>query len=454
MFWNKSKWALTCVLAVVVTSNSWARQVNLDVSLAQSVLPADKKQTSFLKIGLTGFRLDDDTERTPINVALVLDKSGSMSGEKLARAKEAAINALERLNSHDIVSVVTYDSTVTVVVPATKLTDRQAVIERVRQIEAGGSTALFAGVSKGAEELREFLDKERVNRIILLSDGLANVGPQSPSELGELGKSLSKEGISVSTIGLGLDYNEDLMTALARASDGNHVFVEKSTELVDVFNREFNDVLSVVAQEVVIKIHCRDDIRPVRSLNGDGEITGQDVYVKLNQLYSEQEKYIIVELEFPARPNGSSMEVADVSVSYTNMETKTEDRLSSVVGINFSANLASVEASTNSSVMEQCVLQLANLENQAATLLRDRGDVVKARQLLESNAVYLKEYADKLNSTVLRQRSVDNRNQADWVENNEEWKRGRKLMRALQYSEATQQNVKSPESVPAPAPKR
>ena len=128
------------------------------------------------------------------------------------------------------------------------------------------------------------------------------------------------------------------MTSLARESDGNHVFVEKSTQLVDVFNREFNDVLSVVAQEVVIKIHCRDDVRPVRSLNGDAEITGQDVYVKLNQLYSEQEKYIILELELPARPSGSSMEVADVSVSYTNMETKTDDRLSSVVGVNFSSN--------------------------------------------------------------------------------------------------------------------
>jgi Ca-activated chloride channel family protein len=407
--------------------------------MSQSVLPADKKQMSFLKCGLSGFRLEGGKQRSPVNVALVLDKSGSMSGDKIARAKEAAISALERLNSDDIVSVVTYDSTVSVVVPATKLTDRQAIIERLRQVEAGGSTALFAGVSKGAEELRKFLNKERANRVILLSDGLANVGPQSASELGDLGRSLSKEGISVSTIGLGLDYNEDLMTSLARESDGNHVFVENSTKLVEVFNREFDDVLSVVAQEVVIKIHCRDDVRPVRTLNCDAEITGQDVYVKMNQLYSEQEKYVILELELPPRPSGSAMEVADVSVSYTNMETKTEDRLSSVVGVNFSSTLASVEASINRPVMEQCVLQLANLQNQEATVLRDRGEISEAKQRLEANALFLKSNADKYDSAVLLQRSLDNRNQANAVEKDEDWKRNRKSMRAIQYSDATQQ---------------
>jgi Ca-activated chloride channel family protein len=442
MFRNKliGVMGLSLMCFATVSSGS-ASQLDLDVSMAQSVLPSGKKQTTYLKVGLTGFRLASADKRTPVNVALVLDKSGSMSGDKIARAREAAISALERLNGDDVVSVVTYDSTVTVIVPATKLTDRQMVIERVKQIEAGGSTALFAGVSKGAEELRKFLKKDRVNRIILLSDGLANVGPQSPSELGELGRSLSKEGICVSTIGLGLDYNEDLMTALARESDGNHVFVENSTELADVFNREFQDVLSVVAQEVVIKIKCKDEVRPVRALNGDAEITGQDVYVKLNQLYSEQEKYVVLEVELPARPNGASMQVADVSVSYTNMETKTEDRLSSVVGVNFSSNSSIVEESINKPVMEQCVLQIANVENQMATLLRDRGDVAGAKQRLEDNSVFLKDYSIKLQSSVLLERSEDNREQARWVESPGEWVRGRKAMRALQYSEATQQNV-------------
>jgi len=441
--WNRiwSVWAI--VLASQVTPLSErqvaARQVTLDVSLSQPTLLADKQQTTFVKVGLTGFELSNEKERAPVNIALVLDKSGSMAGDKLERAKEAAISAVERMSANDIVSVVTYDTTVSVVVPATKLTDRAALISKIREIPSNGSTALFAGVGKGAEELRKFLDKERVNRVILLSDGLANVGPQSPSELGELGRSLAKEGISVSTIGLGLDYNEDLMTKLASESDGNHVFVEKSTQLVDVFNREFNDVLSVVAQEVVIKVHCRENVRPVRALNTDAEITGSDVYIKLNQLYSKQEKYIILEVELPARAHGTTMEVADVTVSYTNLETKTEDRLSSVVAASFSSAVAAVEASINKSVMEQCVLQIACLENQAATLLRDAGCITEAEQRLKANALYLRQNGDVLESKVLLERALDNESQAATVEHPDAWKRGRKLMRALQYQDANQQ---------------
>ena len=208
--------AFASLLAALWTASASAGQVRLEVSLDKPTMLAEKKQAAFVKVGLTGFKLDGKDQRAPVNVAIVLDKSGSMQGDKIAKAKDAAIAAIGRLGSDDIVAVVAYDSTVQVIVPATKLSDKQSVIEQIRRIEAGGSTALFAGVSKGADELRKFLDKNRVNRVILLSDGLANVGPQSPSELGALGASLMKEGISVSTMGLGLDYNEDLMTKLAQ----------------------------------------------------------------------------------------------------------------------------------------------------------------------------------------------------------------------------------------------
>jgi len=186
-------------LAVVMAAPSWlaAAQVKLDVSMAQPTLLAEKKQMAYLKVGLTGFKMSPESDRAPINVALVLDKSGSMSGTKLAKAKEAACLAVRGLDSQDIVSIVTYDSTVEVLVPATKLTDKEAVCSKISRIESGGSTALFAGISKGAAELRKFLDRDRVNRVILLSDGLANVGPQTPGELGDLGASLRANGSAV-----------------------------------------------------------------------------------------------------------------------------------------------------------------------------------------------------------------------------------------------------------------
>jgi Ca-activated chloride channel family protein len=416
-----------------------AGQVRLEVSLDTPTMLANKKQAAFVKIGLTGFKLDDLNKRAPVNVAIVLDKSGSMQGEKIAKAKDAAIAAIGRLESSDIVSIVAYDSTVQVIVPATKISDKEWVIQQVRRIEAGGSTALFAGVSKGAEELRKFLDKNRVNRVILLSDGLANVGPQSPSELGALGASLMKENISVSTMGLGLDYNEDLMTKLARNSSGNHVFIEQADDLVRVFNHEFNDVLSVVAQEVAIDIRVAGGVRPVRVLNVDAEINGQQVIAKMNQLYSEQEKYVMLEVEVPATQAGKSRQVADVRVSYSNMQTKTTDRLTSAVSANFAESLAEVEAKLNTEVCAAAVLQISNAQNKLATALRDQGDIDGARKLLLENGRYLGENAEKFKAKILEMRCADNLDQAKNLDG-PGWSKSRKAMREQQITDDLQQS--------------
>ncbi|MCK5662213.1 MAG: VWA domain-containing protein, partial [Thiotrichaceae bacterium] len=190
-------------------------QVHLDVSLGTPILIAEQKQTVHLKITLRGLPLERSIQRTPVNIALVLDRSGSMHGQKIQRAKEAAIMAIDYLDSQDILSIVSYDDRIDVLVPATKMSDKANIAAAIRRLTARGSTALFAGVSKGGDEVQKFLDKNRVNRVILLSDGIANVGPSSPYALGQLGSKLIKLGISVTTLGLGLGYNEDLMTQLA-----------------------------------------------------------------------------------------------------------------------------------------------------------------------------------------------------------------------------------------------
>ncbi len=419
------------------------RQALLDVSLAHPTLLAGAPQTTYLKVGLTGFKISPTETRPPVNVALVLDTSGSMTGSKLAQAKDAAIRALERLGSNDIVSVIAYDTTVRVVVPATKLTDKDAVRRAIQGIQAANMTALFAGVSKGAAEVRKFLDHNHVNRVILLSDGLANVGPSTPSALGELGASLMKEGIAVTTLGLGLDYNEDLMVELARRSDGNHVFVEQATELAAVFNREFNDVLSVVAQEITIIIRCAPGIRPVRLLGIGGEINGQEVVVQLNQLYSQQEKYVLLEVAVPESTVMQILPVAEVEVAYANMETKTTDRLSSAISVRFDQSAEVVEERTNIKVMTECVLQIANVRNVLAVALRDRGKTKQAKALLESNAAFLSANAQKLESDKLLQRALDNRQQSENLEQ-KDWKRTRKGMRSQQHEDARQQQAQLP----------
>jgi Ca-activated chloride channel homolog len=115
--------SIAAVMALGIASAP-AEQVKLNVQLAKPVLEAGKKQTTFVKIGMTGFQLAKEADRAPVNVSIVLDKSGSMQGQKIVQAREAAKMAIGRLNANDIVSVVLYDSTVKVLVPATKVSDK------------------------------------------------------------------------------------------------------------------------------------------------------------------------------------------------------------------------------------------------------------------------------------------------------------------------------------------
>lgn len=438
-----------------------AKQLQLDVGLAHPTMLAKDsgKGENHLRIALTGFDLPSAKNRMDVNVAIVIDKSGSMQGEKIAQAREAAIQAIDRLTEKDIVSVVVYDTSVEVIVPATKALDRREIKEKIRSIRAEGNTALHAGVSRGAAEVRKFLDDRRVNRVILLSDGLANVGPSSPSELEHLGRSLIKQGISVTTMGLGLGYNEDLMSKLAMASSGNHVFIESAENLVKVFQNEFDDVLSVVAQKILIRATLAEDVRPVKVLNYPAEISGQTVSIELGQLYSRQERYFVVEVEIPMGKPGTTKPVAVVTAEYKNMITDTTDKLTSAVEVKFTDNEKLAESSVNRDVLAACVIQIANEKNRMATELRDRGDIDGAKSLLMSNAAYLNLYSDKLRKEELRQRGAANSTQAENL-SAEKWAAGRKLMLESQFSDANQQtyagsgdkNPGAPSNSPQPKP--
>lgn len=427
-------------LGLAWMSAAAAKQVDFKVAVATPVMQADKQQTAFVKISLTGFPLERAAERPSANVAIVLDKSGSMGGLKIQQARQAAITAVQSLSKDDIVSIIAYDERVRIVVPATKLgADKSAVINAISRINAGGNTALFAGVSKGAHEVRKFLDSQRVNRVILLSDGQANVGPSSASELAQLGASLGREGISVTTLGLGLGYNEDLMAQLAGYSDGNHAFVENAQDLAKIFEYEFGDVKSVVAQGVDVRIRCADGIRPIRVLGRQGEILGQEVHTRLNQLYSEQEKFVLLEVEVPPRAAGVHQALAAVDVSYTNMLNQREDRLQGAVGVRFSPSQAEVAEQTNVPVMESAVQQLANTQSKEAMQLRDQGKVEEARNKLKDSAEYLKKEAKRLKSKRLAEQERAAREDAEKLDE-EAWRAGgRKSLRAKQYRYDKQQ---------------
>ena len=414
------------------------QRVKFITSLGHPSLMAGERQRTFIKVDLLGFKLNQERNRPPVNVALVLDKSGSMNGEKMEQAKAAAIQAVELLGEEDIVSIITYDSAVNVLVAATPLTNKQAIRRKIQGIHANGGTALYAGVTSGAGQLQEFLSSNRVNRVILLSDGQANQGPSSPAELGELGATLIRENISVTTIGLGLGYNEDLMVQLALRSDGNHNFVEHADKLAGVFHQEFGDVMSVVAQDVKVVIDLEEGIRPISVQGREAHIDGQTVEVELSQLYGDQEKYVLLEIETEPEERSGEQEIAHVEVSYANMVTDDTDYFSETITAHFTDNRQEVEESVDAETMVSAVEQQAVLNEEMAIQLQDAGKKDEAEEILRQNAAFLDANAARYDSDKLLKSSNRALESAASLDTTD-WKRLRKEMRSAHYKTKTQQ---------------
>ncbi|AMG92365.1 vWA domain-containing protein [Citrobacter amalonaticus] len=374
------------LLATTTAAQPPAPKVTIKSELASPLVLENSQDKNYLKVSLTGFPLHA-TKRSPINLALVIDRSGSMRGDRIEQATEAAVMAVNTLSAQDTLSVVIYDDVVDVIVPAAKIGNKATLISQIRErLTARGGTALFAGVSRGIKETGKFLDKAHVNRIILLSDGQANVGPSSTSELAELGKIAARKGIAITTMGIGEGYNEDLMAAIAQYSDGNHVFVQNTDALEKAFAHEFGDVMSVVAQDVVVQINVADNVKPLRLLGREGEIRDNRVTVKLNQLYANQEKYVMLEV-LPAKGQAAqSKPLAEVNVSYNNLATGQKERWDDKMAVSYTASASDVQKAQVEDVVVDSAIQKSAIQNEQALQLIDEGKMDEAKAILRENS--------------------------------------------------------------------
>lgn len=430
VMWKRGRWTLVgmFVLSLFVwhgrsfaTDPLSSAGLTMEANASQTVLQSGQRQLAWIRVGITSPRPGRKLQRPLVNLAVVIDRSGSMQGNKIAYTREAIIGALNLLSPDDIITVVAYDSDVNVVVPATKMADKDDVVEAIRAIQPGGNTALFAGVSKAAAELRKFKDPRRVNRIIVLSDGLANVGPSAPGELASLGASLRKENITVSTMGLGLGYHEDLMLELAAHSGGNHHFVQQERNLAQAFQQEFSDLLSVMAQEIDIRVQVPGEVVPTRVLGNVADINGQSVVSRISQIYAGQTRSVLIEVEIPSEFARSEEEaghpaqklLANVEVTYRDMVSGQQERMPGQVEVQFSEDSAAIQKSLNNPVMADVVYLFGNEQNKMATQLLDQGDVEGCRAMLIRNRQFLAAYAEELQCQKLEESARLNSLQLD-----------------------------------------
>lgn len=409
------------------------------VEIDRDVLPANGPQVAIVKVTLDAPPPPERIERPAVNLSIVLDRSGSMAGQKLEKAKQAAIEALRHLAPQDIFSVVVYDHRVETIVPAQSARRVEWIESRIRRIQSGGNTALFGGVSQGAAEVRKNLNRDYVHRIILLSDGLANVGPSSPEDLGRLGAALIKEDISVTTVGVGMDYNEDLMTRLSQNSDGNAYFVESSRDLPRIFAAELGDVLSIVAKKVELLIECPEGVRPLSIIGREGRIRGRTVELFMNQLYGSQEKYALVEVEITGGRSGEKKDIALAQVSYENPFTRQKETSAGRAIARFSKDRNEVRKSANINVYREYQLNLNAMAQEKAITLSDKGRKKEAVEELRISADQLRALGQEYDDSQLLDKAQEMEAQAAQIEKEGMTKKSRKMLRTDSFQMKNQQ---------------
>ncbi len=372
-----------------------AGNIKVSADLDRPYVLAEEDQSVVLKVGLSGEQ-DGMTERLPLNIAIVLDKSGSMgSDQKMEKAKQGVFEIIERLNEGDVISVIVYDSYPSVLIPAQVLKDKSQIINLVSRIHSSGSTALYGGVLLGAEELRKYASDYHLNKIVLLSDGLANVGPQSTEDLAVLGRTLNEEDVIVSTIGVGLDYNEDLMTALAQESGGNSYFAKDSYELPKIFAEEINEAMAIVAKNIKVYIDTEKGVEPLDIIGRRGKVGDKYFESQINALYGKNEKYALFEMKIPKASHGATRALANVCVEYTDPATGKIVKSSQKVNVQYDKNSELVYAKENKGISKVVALtKTSEIKNQAIKLA-DEGKYDEAAKYLTQQSATLEKVASQ-----------------------------------------------------------
>jgi Ca-activated chloride channel family protein len=367
-------------LATVFSANLLAGEtLNLKLVPERGCVLRHSSQELVIKIDLSAIADRKKARRTPLNLGVVLDRSGSMTGAKLEKAKQAARLLVDRLRPDDFFSFVIFSDEARLVVPAQRVEDKEALKEKIERVEAEGSTALYAGVKMGAGQVGEFFSSQRINRVILLSDGIANVGPSTPQEFRRLGSQLAERGISVTTIGVGEDYNEDVMAGLAEASDANYYYVKDTEKLPEIFAKELGELLTVAVRDVRIEIVCPEGVQPLGFIGRPEKFDHQRAVVNLSQFLPGQERALFLR----CRVNGEEPDLARVNVKYTDeLDGGGTQTASGRARVDYTDDQNRSDNSLNGAIYAEKELMLTAVAKDEALVQADAGHYAAAAHIL------------------------------------------------------------------------
>lgn len=332
------------------------------------------------------------TERLPLNLAVVIDRSGSMEGQgKLEYVKQAFDLLVDNLDEGDLLTIVAYDSDVKVLRGADAgVLDKAEAKRSVRSLHPGSGTNLSGGMLQGYAEAMKNKRQRYVHRVLLLSDGLANEGITDPGELRNIANSkFEREGIALSTFGVGADFNEDLMTALADIGQGNYWYIDSPDKMAAIFQEELDGLLAVVAQNVVLTLDYPRELVEVKQVFG-AEPTIQEgrITLRLNDAYSGEERNVVV--SFTPRGSVTAPLAIAAHLEYDDvLNTHEHAQQDSALAVAPSNDANAIAASHNEEVTRRQVQFQANWNLEQALREADQGNYMAAQGYVDANRSYM-----------------------------------------------------------------
>lgn len=242
--------------------------------------------------------------RAPLNLCLVLDRSGSMEGAPLEYAKQACAYVVDLLSPDDILSIVTFEEVVDVLMPPQRVVSKEPIKAGLAQIQAGNTTNLFDGLSLGLQQVAMVNDPGRVTRMVVLTDGDPTAGIKDFGALVNHAGEIRNRGITVTFLGFGPDYNEELLASMAKKAGGNYAYIPRPEMIPEVFRLEVDKLLQTAA------IHAKIDLKTsrwvtLRSATGlNAPPTGNTVEIPLADIERGSVMQLVFDFDFQNHPLG------------------------------------------------------------------------------------------------------------------------------------------------------
>ncbi|XXX71688.1 VWA domain-containing protein [Sorangium sp. So ce134] len=355
-------------------------------------------------------RSDDAPARAQAraSLSLVIDRSGSMKGTRLANAVQAATTAVSRMNDGDVVSVVTFDTRTAVVVPPTTVgpDTRGRILASVRGISLGGDTCISCGIEEGLSLLGQA--GGGVSRMLVLSDGDANHGVRDLPGFRAIAQRARDRGVSITTIGVDVDYNEKILSAIALDSNGRHYFVENDAALARIFEAEAEQLTASVASGAELAIDLAPGVTLDRVFDRSFRRAGGQVIVPLGAFAAGEVKTVLLKVRLGGLGGDGSgaSPIADVGLTYRDLVAKSDARCEGKLGV------AIADRDADASELDALVAGRVQRSETAATLkqanfLFEQGRLDEARSKLEAQQRSLRSAADKAKRVAPAARAKD-----------------------------------------------